>query len=81
VEVRRDVTNGLPDDSREEDERQAERNLRDLRGRVELARTVVSKTPGLADVIATNWQRAAMFYTRFEITEAEFRNGVPTDDL
>jgi len=77
----RDVTSGLSDDSREEDERQAERRLRDLRGRVKLARAVVSNKPGLADVLATNWQRAAMFYTRFEITEAEFRHGVPTDDL
>jgi len=35
----------------------------------------------LADVIATNWQKAARLYTRFEITEAEFGHGVPTEDL
>jgi len=76
-----DIPSGLPDDSREEDERQAERRLRDLRGRVKLARAAVSKTPRLADILAANWQKAARFYARFEITEAAFRHGVPTDDL
>ena len=32
-----EITSGLPDDSREEDERQEERRLRDLRGRVRAA--------------------------------------------
>ena len=32
-----EITAGLPDDSREEDERQEERRIRDLRGRVKVA--------------------------------------------
>jgi len=67
----------LPDDSREEDERQEERRLRDLRGRVKLARATVSRTPGIAETLATDWQRAARFYARFGITEAMLRNWVP----
>ncbi len=35
-----------PDDSREADERAAERRLRDLRGRVKPARQVVASPPG-----------------------------------
>ena len=37
-----EITSGLPDDSREADERAAERRLRDLRGRVKAARTAIS---------------------------------------
>ena len=72
-----ETTSGLPDDSREADERAAERRLRDLRGRVKAARTVVSRTPGLADTLARDWRNAARFYARFDITEAQFRSGVP----
>jgi hypothetical protein len=71
-----EITSGLPDDSREADEKQEARRLRDLRGRVKAARAVVSTTPGLAETIAADWQRAACFYARFEITEAQFRHGV-----
>jgi hypothetical protein len=70
------VTTGFPDDSREEDERMAERRLRDLRSRVKMARAVVSTTPGLAEILARDWRRAARFYARFGITEAMFRHGV-----
>lgn len=40
------------------------------------ARAVVSRTPGLAQAIAADWQRAARFYARFGISEAQFRHGV-----
>jgi hypothetical protein len=71
-----ETTSGLPDDSREADERQAERRLRDLHARVKLARAVVSRTSGLAEILETDWKRAARFYTRFGITEETFRYGV-----
>ncbi len=75
-----EITSGLPDDSREADERAAERRLRDLRGRVQAARGAVATTPGLADALARDWQKAASFYVRFGITEARFRLGVPSED-
>jgi len=37
----------------------------------------VSRTPGIAETLATDWQRAARFYARFGITEAMLRNWVP----
>jgi hypothetical protein len=67
----------LFNDSRKADEKQVERRLRDLRGRVKLARATVSRTPGLAEILAIDWERAARFYARFGITEAMFRSGVP----
>ncbi len=71
-----EITSGLPDDSREVDERAAERRLRDLRGRVKAARAVVSRTPGLAETLARDWQKAARFYARFGITEEMPLHGV-----
>jgi hypothetical protein len=65
----------VPDDSREEDEREAARRLRELRARVKAARSVVSTTPGLADTLQRDWQKAARFYARFGVTEAMFRFG------
>jgi hypothetical protein len=41
-----EITSGLPDDSREEDEREAERRLREVRARVKAARAVVATTSG-----------------------------------
>ncbi|MGD0588858.1 MAG: hypothetical protein ABSA63_08730 [Thermoplasmata archaeon] len=61
-----EITSGLPDDSREADEKQTERRLRDLRRRVRAARAVVSRTPGLADTLARDWRKAG-----------QFRDGVP----
>lgn len=75
-----EITGGLPDDSREEDERQEERRLRDLRGRVKHARAVVVTTPGLAEILASDWQRASGFYARFGIAEKMFRHGDLADD-
>src|SRR5208283_323314 len=43
-------TSGLTDDSREADERAADRTLRDLRGRVKAARAAVSTTPGTWEI-------------------------------
>jgi len=70
-----DTTSGLPDDSREADERAAERRLRDLRGRVKAARAALSGAPGAADLLRANWRREAAFYARFGITQAQFRGG------
>jgi hypothetical protein len=71
-----ETTSGLPDDSREADEKQARRRLHDLRARVKAARAVVARTPGLAAVLANDWQKAARFYARFGIMETQFRNGI-----
>ena len=75
------ITSGLPDDSREADERAVERRLRDLRARVKAARAVVSTTPGLAETLARDWQKAARFYEQFGITEKQFRHGVSSNAL
>jgi hypothetical protein len=70
-----EITSGLPEDSREADERAAERRLRELRGRVKAARAAIATTPGLAETLARDWRKAARFYARFGITEAMFRHG------
>jgi hypothetical protein len=71
-----ETTSGLPDDSREEDERQEARRIRDLRGRVKRAHTVVACTPGLEDVLRADWKLAAQFYARFGISEKWLREGI-----
>ena len=71
-----DITSGPPDDSREADERATERRLRDLRGRVKVARATVSSTPGLLEVLQRDWKRAAQFYGRCDITGIQFRHCV-----
>ncbi|MGC2789301.1 MAG: hypothetical protein WA547_04510 [Thermoplasmata archaeon] len=73
-----DITSGLPDDSREADERAQERRLRDLRARVSAARALVATTPGLAGTIQRDWRKAGRSYTKFGITEEIFRRGVPS---
>jgi hypothetical protein len=70
-----DVTSGPPDDSREAGERQAERHLRDLRGRVRAARAVVSATPGLAEILQRDPPKATPFYVRYGITPEQFYQG------
>jgi hypothetical protein len=72
-----EITSDLPDDSREADERAAERRLRDLRGRVKAARAAISATLGAREVLRHDWVRAASFYARFGITETQFWHGVP----
>ena len=74
-----ETTSGLANDSREEDDGLVERRLRDLRGRVKRARAVVAGTPGLAEVLAGDWRRAALFYARLGVTEEMFRRGVADD--
>jgi hypothetical protein len=74
-----EITSGLPDDSREAEEREEERRLRDLRGRVKAARAAISATPGAEEVLRRDWSRATHFYARYGITEAQFRRGVPSD--
>ena len=76
-----ETTSGLPDDSREADEKWSQRRLHDLRARVKAARAVVSTTPGLAETLSRDWRKAAMFYARFAITEAMFRYGVSGGSL
>ncbi|MGP8016421.1 MAG: hypothetical protein ACLQHA_00205 [Thermoplasmata archaeon] len=46
-----EITSGPLDDSREADERAAERRLRDLRGRVKAARAAISATAGAGEVL------------------------------
>ena len=75
-----EITSGLPDDCREEDERAEARRLRDLRGRVKRARAVVTSTPGLVETLARDWQKAAGFYAKCGITEAMLRQGVLATD-
>ena len=70
------VDRHLPDDSREAEEREAERRLRELRGRVKAVRAVIGSTPGLAEVLACDWRRAARFYARFGVTAELVRHGV-----
>jgi hypothetical protein len=69
-----EITSGLPDDSREADERAAERRLRELRARVKAARAVVATTPGLAYTLQRDWRKAVEFYARFGILEDQFRH-------
>jgi hypothetical protein len=75
-----EITSGLPDDSREADEWAAERQLRDLRGRVKAARGTLSAAPGSAEIISSDWAKEARFYARFGITETQFWAGVPASD-
>ncbi len=75
-----EITSGLPDDSREADERAAERRVRELRGRVKAARAAISATPVAEKVLRRDWVKAARFYAHFAIPETLFWHGVrPTD--
>ena len=71
-----EITSGLPDDSREADERAAAHRLRDLRGCVKAARAAISATAGAEQVLGRDWIKAAHFYARFGITDGQFRQGV-----
>ncbi|MGA8303617.1 MAG: hypothetical protein WB873_08000, partial [Thermoplasmata archaeon] len=70
-----EITSGLPDDSREADEKQTERRLCDLRARVKVARGLVSITLGLPEILARDWLKAAQYYYRLGISESMFRRG------
>ena len=72
-----ETLSGLAEDSREADEKEADRRLRDLRGRVKTARALVSSTPGLSEILAGDWKKAARFYAGYGVGEKMFRHGVP----
>jgi hypothetical protein len=74
-----DTTSGLPDDSREADERAAERRLRDLRDRVKAARAALSSAPAAREAMLADWRGETAYYARFGVTQAQFRLGVPSD--
>ena len=76
----REVTSGLPDDSREADEGAEARRLRGFRGSAEAARAVVSNTPGLSETPHADWRKPAMFYPKFGLTGGMFGEGVPVAD-
>ena len=69
-----EITSGLPDDSREAEEREAERRLRELRGRVRATRAVIAGSPGLSERLAGDWRMAARFYARFGVTEGQVQH-------
>jgi hypothetical protein len=71
-----EITSGLPDDSREAEEKLAERRVRGLRARVKAARAAVATSPGVAEILVSDWKRAAHFYARFGVSEDLLRNGV-----
>lgn len=71
-----EITGGIADDSREAAERNDKRRIRDLRRQVKTVRGVVTTTRGLAGVLATDWQRAVRFSTRFGVTGEMFGRGV-----
>ena len=70
----------MTDDSREADGRELERRLRDLRGRVQVAREVIAWTPGLFEMLARDPEEARMFCTRYGITERMLVHGVDAGD-
>jgi hypothetical protein len=70
------VTSGLPDDSREADERATERRLRDLRGSVKAARAALSANPRAMETLRADCRREAAFYARFGISSDQFQDGV-----
>ena len=70
-----EITSGLTDDSREADEKEAERRLRDLLGRVKAARAAIAAVPTAEQTLAQSWSHAATFYARFGITQEQFRHG------
>ncbi|MGA7476713.1 MAG: hypothetical protein WBW47_05780 [Thermoplasmata archaeon] len=45
------------------------------------ARAAISTTPGAEEVLRQDWVKAAHFYARFGITEAQFRRGVPKEAM
>ncbi len=69
AESRLSYRDAIPHDSRGEDERVAERRLRDLLARVKAARTLVSATGGLSETLARECLKAARFFVRLGITE------------
>jgi hypothetical protein len=66
-----DVTSGLPDDSRDSDERVRAQRLREQRGRVAAAKAVIQAHPGLADVLARDQTKLVRFCAVHHVTPQE----------
>jgi hypothetical protein len=77
----REVTANLPDDSREEDERNMRRYLRDLRLRVKAVRAKIAADPSIGRTLASNPEKADAFYHIHHVTEAQVRHGIPDLDV
>jgi hypothetical protein len=71
-----EITSGLPDDSREADERREARALADQRGRVKAARAALGACPEAAKAIASDPRKAGAFCGRFGVTMGQLREGV-----
>jgi len=77
----RDVTANLPDDSREEEERNIRLYLRDLRLRVKVVRAKIAADPSIAQTLATSPEKARAFYAIHHVTETQVKQGVPDLDV
>ena len=71
-----DITSGIPDDSREADERAAARRLADLRGRGRAARRALVAAPRADEAMRADWRKEAAFLARFGVTQAQLKSGV-----
>ena len=72
-----EIMSGLPDDSREEDDRQEDQLLGNLQGRAKRARAVVASETGLVGILASDkWNPA-----RFGTNEATLPWGVPPEKI
>jgi hypothetical protein len=56
------------------------RRVRELRARVKAAPASVAATPGLAETLVRDWQKAGRFYVKLGISEAMVRDGVASVD-
>ncbi|MDE1821490.1 MAG: hypothetical protein KGJ23_12960 [Euryarchaeota archaeon] len=77
-----DVTAGLPDDSREDDQRVQAQAERERQGRVRAARAVIQAHPGLETVLARDQTKLTLFCAVHHVTPDELcphaeTNGVP----
>ena len=76
-----DITANLADDDRAADERKVERHLRDLRSRVKAVRALIGADASIAQTLATDREKARVFYAIHGVTEAQVRHGVPDVDV
>jgi len=77
----RDIVANLPDDSREEDERTMRRFLRDLRLRVKAVRAKIAADPSIGQILASNPEKARVFFAVHHVIAEQVRNGVPDVDV
>ncbi len=66
-----DVTAGLPDDSREDDQRVRAQAQRERQGRVRVARAVIQAHPGLETVLARDQTKLTLFCAVHHVTPDE----------